>query len=234
MRYPQELREGKLQKRMMRFLADVAWSDGTVVRAHVPNTGSLLGCLEPGQPARLSAASDPARRCPYTLEQLCVGEVWVGVHTHRANPLVGELLQAGTLPSLAGYAEQRAEVPYGRQRSRIDWLLRHPGRADCYVEVKSVTTSLEPGVGLFPDAPSERARKHLDELAWCVSQGWRGVLVFCVQRADVRVVRPAEKIDSAYAAALRRVAQEGVEMLALSVRPEAQQLEFQGLIPVEL
>ncbi|QKE40260.1 MAG: DNA/RNA nuclease SfsA [Ferrovum myxofaciens] len=220
MNYAESLSEGRLLRRYQRFLADIELGDGEVITAHVPNTGSMLGCLELGQGARLSRARDTTRRCPYTLEQIQVGKVWVGVNTHRANALVGEALKRGAIEEVSGYASHRPEVSYGQQRSRIDWLLEDQNSPVCYLEVKSVTTSLEPGIGLFPDAISQRALKHLGELRDCVVQeGARSVLLFCVQRADVHVVHPADAIDPAYGRLLREVMREGVEVLAYGVEP---------------
>ncbi len=232
MNYPTPLLEGVFLRRIQRFLADIQFSDGQIVRAHVPNTGSLLSCLLPGQMARVSCAQDPSRRCPYTLEQLKVGETWVGVNTQRANTLAGEALRAGLWPTLAAYHSWRAEVPYGRQRSRIDWLSTEVGFPDCYVEVKSVTLSQEPGIGGFPDAPSSRARKHLEELEYCIDQGHRAILLYCVQRADVVKVLAAEAIDPAYARALRQAVSRGVEVLALSINPQKNELVIARELPV--
>ncbi|EQD81103.1 Sugar fermentation stimulation protein [mine drainage metagenome] len=173
-----------------------------------------------GKARAVSRARDTTRRCPYTLEQIQVGKVWVGVNTHRANALVGEALKRGAIEEVSGYASHRPEVSYGQQRSRIDWLLEDQNSPVCYLEVKSVTTSLEPGIGLFPDAISQRALKHLGELRDCVVQeGARSVLLFCVQRADVHVVHPADAIDPAYGRLLREVMREGVEVLAYGVEP---------------
>ncbi|NDU86017.1 MAG: DNA/RNA nuclease SfsA [Ferrovum sp.] len=232
--YPEPLIEGVLQRRYQRFLADIDVPDEGTVVAHVPNTGSLLGCLMPGQRARLSRSSDPARRCKFTVEQLQVGEVWVGVNTQRANALVGEALSQGWISRLADYPQRRPEVPYGRQKSRIDWLLQAPGSADCFVEVKSVTTSLGGlGRGIFPDAPSQRALKHLEELIDCVHQGSRGVLVFCVQRADIVEVCPADEIDPAYGAKLRHALAQGVEALAFNTHLSATEIRLNGqLLPI--
>lgn len=233
MRYASPLVEGVLVARRQRFLADVVLPEGQVL-AHVPNTGSLLGCLVSGQAARLSRAADSARRCPFTLEQIKVNDQWVGVHTQRANGLLGELLQAQALPSLASYTLRRSEVPYGTQRSRIDWLLSEPGLPDVYVEIKSVTASLVRGEALFPDAPSARALKHVEELEAQVLHGQRAMLVFCVQRDDVGWVSPADQIDPAYGRALRRSVHHGVEVMALAFHPDHTGLHFTQTLPVRL
>ena len=88
--------------------------------------------------------------------------------------------------------------------------------------MKSVTLSCGGGVAAFPDAVTQRGAKHLRELEAVVEQGARAVLLFCVQLSDVDTVIPADALDPAYGAALRRAAQRGVEVLAwgCSVTPE--------------
>ncbi|MDE2259136.1 MAG: DNA/RNA nuclease SfsA, partial [Betaproteobacteria bacterium] len=152
MEFSRPLIPALLQRRYKRFLADVRLEDGTDLTVHVPNTGSLLGCAEPGLRIGLSDSGNPARKYRYTWEQVNVGRARVGINTHWANQLVGEAIDQGLLGTLSGYAKRRAEVRYGEENSRIDWLLSHPGRPDCYVEVKNVTAAVDQGITVFPDA----------------------------------------------------------------------------------
>ncbi|MCK7492123.1 MAG: DNA/RNA nuclease SfsA [Comamonadaceae bacterium] len=158
--------------------------------AHCPNTGSMLGCAVPGSPVWLSRSDNPGRKYAWTWELVEVPEgAMVGIHTGRSNHLVREAIEGGTLPELAGYDTMRGEVPYGEQRSRIDWLLSGSGRPDCYLEVKNVTAAVRDGVAFFPDAVTARGTKHLQEMTALVRQGRRAVLCFCVQRGDAGEVR---------------------------------------------
>ncbi|MBS0353939.1 MAG: DNA/RNA nuclease SfsA [Proteobacteria bacterium] len=214
MRFPHPLLEGRLVRRYQRFLADVETGAG-LVTAHCPNTGSMLGCKEPGNRVWLSPAENPARKLQWTWELVEVAPgCLVGVHTGRSNALVREAIEAGTLPELAGYPTIRPEVKYG-EGSRIDLLLQGDGRPDCYVEVKNVTAAVEGGVGFFPDAVTTRGAKHLREMSVMVAAGHRAALVYCVQRGDVDEVRPADHIDPAYGQALRDALAQGVEVFAL-------------------
>lgn len=214
MRLP-PLAEGRLIRRYKRFLADVALTDGSVVTAHCPNTGAMLGCQAPGSPVWLSAADRPGRKLAWTWELVeAAPGVKVGIHTGRSNGLVREAVEGHWPPALAGYSDIRAEVAYGRG-SRIDLLLSAPDRPPCYLEVKNVTAAAEGGVALFPDAVTVRGARHLDELAAQVAAGCRAVLVFCVQREDVAEVRPADAIDPHYGRRLRAALAAGVEVLAL-------------------
>ncbi len=173
----------------------------------------MLGYSTPGLTVWASERG-PGGRCAWTWELAEVGDALVGVHPARANALASEAITLQRVPALAGYAEQRREVRYGAEGSRIDLLLRAEGRADCYVEVKSVTAADEYGLGIFPDAVSERGLRHLRELMSVAAAGHRAVLLFCVQRADVLAVRAASEIDPAYARGLRDARAAGVEVLA--------------------
>ena len=87
----------------------------------------------------------------------------------------------------------------------------------CYIEVKNVTASFEPGVAAFPDAVTARGTRHLRELELMVQQGHRGIILFCVQREDISAVRAAHEIDRLYARTLQQVKKNGVEILAYGV-----------------
>lgn len=232
MEFPEPLQPAQLVRRYQRFLADVVLPGGEPLTVHVPNTGSMLGCLTPGSTVWLSDSGNPERRCRFTWEQVAVGAARVGINTHRANALVGEALEAGLLPDLNHYAIKRAEVRYGIEKSRIDWLLTGAGLPDCYLEVKNVTAAVERGVALFPDAVSTRGTKHLRELMGMVREGARAVLVFCVQRDDVTEVRPADQIDPEYGRTLREALQAGVEAYALRATLDERQVRLTHRIPI--
>jgi sugar fermentation stimulation protein A len=233
MRIAQPVLEGRFLRRYKRFFADVELPDGTLVTAHCPNTGSLLGCLKEGSRAVLRDSQDPKRKLRYTLQAIQVGRTLVNVDTSLPNQAVHEAVLDGTLPELAGYDEARREVPYG-QASRIDLLLtRKRSRKLCYVEVKS-TTLAEGRTALFPDAVTTRGRKHLGELTAVAAAGHRAVQLYFVSRSDVRRFTPADAIDPAYGAALRAAAEAGVELLAYCARVRPSSLELTRRLPVEL
>lgn len=215
--FDQPLVEGRLLRRYQRFLADVQLPGGEVITAHTANTGAMTGCAEPGRRVWLSRSDNPKRKYPHTWELIEVRDgVLAGINTQLSNRLVREAIEQGRVPALAGYARIRSEVRYGEERSRIDLLLDSPGderSIPCYVEVKNVTL-VDDGIARFPDAVSVRASKHLRELTSVVRAGQRAVIFFCVQRGDVREVRPADHIDPCYGEALREAVACGVECLA--------------------
>jgi len=231
MKLPHTLVPGRLVRRYKRFLADVELTDGRVVTAHCPNSGSMLGCALPGSPVLLSRSVNPSRRLPYTWELVQVDSVWVGINTALPNRLVREGIERGIVTELQGYGRIRQEVCYGGERSRIDLLLEEPGL--CYVEVKNVTL-VEEGVARFPDAVTTRGQKHLRELMAMIESGARAVNFFVVQHAGARSVAPADAIDPAYGGLLRQAARAGVELLAYQASVTPAEIVLCSPLPVVL
>jgi len=219
MQFRPALVEAVLLRRYKRFLADVRLPDGSTVTAHCTNTGRMTGCCEPGSQVMLSAARE-GRKLPYTWRLIRVGRCWVSVDTAIPNAVVAAALRRRRIPGLAEYDTVSTEVRYGHElRSRIDVLLTDSaGRLPpCYVEVKNVT--LRRGRrALFPDAVSERGRKHLAELAREVDRGHRAVLLPFVARADCHEFGAAADIDPDWATALGEVAEAGVEVMPWRAR----------------
>ncbi|QTF92571.1 DNA/RNA nuclease SfsA [Halomonas sp. BM-2019] len=221
MEYP-ELVPGTLLRRYKRFLAEVCLDDGREVTAHCPNTGSMRAVNVPGCRVWLSSSDNPARKLAWTWELIELPwpdgtRAAASVHTGRANRIVEEALHEGRVPALAGYAELKREakvVLAGGLAARLDFRLDDPMRGTAFVEVKQVTLREADGHGYFPDAVSERGRKHLEVLAALAEQGQRAVLLFCVAHEGIENVAPAAHLDPAYAATLRRAVACGVEVLA--------------------
>ena len=233
MRFEPPLLPARLLRRYKRFLADVELPDGQRTTVHCPNTGAMLGCADPGMDIRLSRATNPERKYPLTWELVeALPGVWVGIHTGRTNGLVREGLEDGTLLELQGYGRIQGEVALG-PGFRVDFVLSGHGRLpDCCLEVKNVTAAVDDGVALFPDAVSERASRHLRELMERVAAGQRAALCFCVQRDDVREVRPADVIDPTYGRTLREAMAAGVEVMAYAARVNPVEARLYRRVPV--
>jgi sugar fermentation stimulation protein A len=221
--------EGRLIKRYKRFLAEAELSDGSIVTAHCPNSGSMKGCAIPGSRVWLSRSENPGRKLPYTWELVEVGGCMIGLNTGLPNRLAREAIENGTVGELQGYPTIRPEVPYG-EHSRIDLLLEGPSRR-CYVEVKNVTL-VEDDRALFPDAVTERGQKHIRELMRVVREGDRGVIFFTVQRRDGVCVSPADLIDPEYGRLLRSALMNGVEALAYRAEVTQQEIRLTERLPV--
>ena len=231
MRYSRPLVEGRLIRRYKRFLADIQLPEG-VVTAACPNTGSLMGCCEAGSRVWLSESDSTTRKYRHTWELVEVGATMVGINTGLPNALVAEAIAAGVIAELRGYGSVRREVPFGEEKSRVDLVLEGEGREPCFVEVKNVTAAAHRGVALFPDCVSDRGSRHLRELARLKAQGLRPVQIYCVQRGDVREVRPADAIDRVYGETLREAIAAGVEVMAYRAEVSASGIRLAERIPV--
>ena len=232
MRFPTPLIRGTLIRREKRFFVFVRLDDGTEVVAHTNNTGTMLGCNTPGSPVWLSPADNPKRKLKWTYELVETDGVLVGINTQVPNRLAVEGIEDGTIVELQGYERVRREVKYG-ENSRVDVLLERGESERCWVEVKNVTL-VENGVALFPDAVTERGRKHLRELSAMVAAGDRAAMLFVVQRSDADSVAPADLIDPKYGAALREAAAAGVEILAYRADVSPDEIVLRTSLPVHL
>ena len=237
MEFESPLIKGTLIKRYKRFLADVTLENGDQITAHTPNTGSMKGCSDPGSTVWLRDTKNPDRKYPLSWEMVeTKPDVLVGINTILSNSLVAEAIENGVVSELQGYDQIRREVKYGEENSRIDLLLsdqnnESENKPDCYVEVKNVTL-VEENIAYFPDAVTKRGSKHLRELQAMVKQGKRAVIFYCIQREDVKEIRPADEIDPEYGQLLREAISSGVEALAYTAKISPQGIELIKHVPV--
>lgn len=237
MRFSPPLIPATLVRRYKRFLADVVLPSGEEITAHVANPGAMTGLAAPGARVWLSKSADPKRKLPYAWEvvevDLGAGIECVGVNTAHPNRIVQAALAADAIPELTGYASIRREVKYG-EGSRIDFLLEHPDKPPCYVEIKNVHLMRTPGLAEFPDSVTTRGARHMHELAAMVRAGNRAVMLFLIQIGSAKRFAPAADIDPAYARALRTAHEVGVEVLAYTTNITPENIEFRTRVPVEL
>ena len=224
---------GILRRRYKRFLADVELEGGQVITAHCPNTGAMTGCADPGARVWLSTSQAKTRKYPHTWELVKTRDGMACVHSALANRVAREAFAAGQVPGFEAYSGIRSEVKYG-QGSRADLLLEGDYGGRVFVEVKSVTLCRDAGWGAFPDAVSERGRKHLQELQSVLAADTRALLFFCVFHNGIRGVSPAGDIDPAYRQALEQAMAAGVEVLAWQTRVTTRGITPAGPLPFAL
>jgi sugar fermentation stimulation protein A len=236
MRFPSPLERGRLVRRYKRFLADVILDSGATVTASCPNTGSMLGLATPGSTVWLSRSDSPTRKYAHTWEMveadLGQGPSLVGINTGHPNRLVAEAIEAGRIEKLAGYPSLRREVKYG-EASRIDILLEDASKGRCYVEIKNVHLMRRAGLAEFPDCATARGVKHLRELAQMVAQGHRAVMLFLIQRTDVKRFALAGDLDPAYSDAFREASAAGVEAMAFSCRLSPEEITLDKAVRID-
>lgn len=202
-------------RRVKRFTVETV-KDGETVLAHCNDTGAMTGLLREGSPVLLSPATNPDRKLPYSLERVYVATgnkpgVWVGVNSRAPNVLLKRAFERGLLPFASGYANFRSEVTRGS--SRLDALITAPARPPLWVECKSAALA-RGELCLFPDAPSQRARKHLLELMAAAQNGDRAAMFYLVRQPNARAFCPAADIDPEYAKLFYAARNAGVEIYA--------------------
>lgn len=221
--------DGTFQERPNRYLARVI-VDGREVPAHVPDPGRLPGLMIPGRRVRLIHNPGPQRKTDYSLVLVRHGRIWVCVYPVFANALVRDALERDELEAFKGFDAFDREVKNGK--SRFDFRLRY-GRGECFIEVKSVSC-VESTVGKFPDAPTERGRRHLEELIELKRKGYRAAVVFVSQRSDTRSITAYDAIDPAFGDTLRRARQAGVELYGYNCRVTASAVSLNRPVEVVL
>lgn len=233
MRYPTPLRECRLVQRYDRFVADVALADGEVVASHCVNPGRMEGLVRPGARAWVSPVPpESPRKLRWTLELVEIDGLIVGTNTQIPNALAEMLVRARLVPGLKRWQRLEREVRYG-EGSRIDLLL-HGARTEHFVEVKNCHLVYPDGCAYFPDSVSERAAKHLRELAALVDRRRRATVLFVLQRSDGRRLRPSRLHDPAFADAALAAAAAGVRFRAAQVEPSPEGFRFLRILPVDL
>ena len=230
--FKRPLLKGKLIARYKRFFADVELDTGEIITAHCPNTGKMTGCAEPGFTAWVQPNDDPKRKLKYTLELVQnTQEEWIGVNTHRANNIVKVALQQGLIASLPNISDIACEVKYGKEQSKIDFLLTHTDDSLTYLEVKSVTLQApQSSLGYFPDTISTRAHKHCRELMHVLDAPsnlpQRAVMLYLVQHTGISQVSPATHIDPTYAQLVAEAKSLGVEFLAYNCKMDQENIHI--------
>ena len=225
MRYS-DMVSGTFLERPNRFIAHVQ-IDERVEVCHVKNTGRCRELLVPGAQVWCQKASNENRKTKFDLICVRKGERLINMDSMAPNTAAGEWLLTGGL----GRVEKlRPETFYGD--SRFDFSFELDGRP-CFMEVKGVTLE-EDGVCAFPDAPTVRGVKHLYGLAQAAKEGYGAYVLFVIQMANVRCLKPNEATDPAFARALREAAEAGVKVLAMDCCVTENQMTIYAPVPVQL
>ena len=223
------LKEAVFLTRDNRFRATVEL-DGRRVWAYLPNSGRLEELLSPGRRVLLRPAAALGRKTAYDLLLVDLEGVLVSADARLPNLLVEEALREGSLSPFQRYEDIQREVKHGG--SRLDFALETGGRS-CLIEVKSVTL-VRKGLALFPDAPTLRGRRHVEELRRAVAEGKRAAIIFVVQRGDAETFAPNDEADPAFGRALRRAVGEGVEVHAYACRVSRREVRLDHPLKVRI
>ena len=226
MRY-HDVREARFLSRPNRFIAHVEL-DGEEEVVHVKNTGRCRELLIPGARVWLEEGKNPDRKTRWDLIAVLKGNRLINMDSQVPNQVAREWLEAGGLFPRA----DRIQPEYTYGNSRFDLYAEAEGRK-ILMEVKGVTLE-EEGVVRFPDAPSQRAVKHLEELVRAREEGYETYVFFVIQMKDVKYFTPNRETHPEFAQALERAAAAGVKILAYDCRVEPDRLEAADPVPVVL
>lgn len=224
MNYPNVV-PGIFRSRPNRFIAQVD-IDGQQETVHVKNTGRCKELLVPGARVYLQDCQSPARKTRYDLIAVEKGDLLINMDSQAPNRVAAEYLPR-RFPDLQLL---RPETVYGN--SRFDFYLE-TAREKWFVEVKGVTLE-ENGIARFPDAPTLRGTKHMEELIACQQDGYRAMALFILQMPGMRCFCPNDATDPKFSAALRHAAASGVELLAVDCNVTPDSLTVCNPVPIRL
>ncbi len=214
MQLPNSLKPGILVRRYKRFLADIDFN-GKIITVHCPNPGSMIGLSSPGLKVWCSFSNDKKRKYPYTLEIIEVENNLVGINTLLPNKIVKEALINKKIPSLKSYDQIFSEFKFNKG-TRFDFMLKGKNLPPVIIEVKNVhmcrKKNSQDKVAEFPDSITSRGSKHLMELSNAISQGYRAIMLYVIQRGDCKKFSIADDIDPEYAKNFLLSQKNGVEV----------------------
>lgn len=216
--------KARFLRRPNRFVAEVEL-DGQLVTVHVKNTGRCAELLIPGCTVYLEKSKNPNRKTPYDLVAVEKNTLLINMDSAAPNQTVQEWLRAGGL----GQLEQlRAEYTMGS--SRFDFYGVREGQP-FLMEVKGCTLE-ENGIARFPDAPTLRGLKHVQELTHLAQQGWDCYVMLVIQMKGIRQFVPNWGTHREFGLALQQAAEAGVKILAYDCKVTPETMELDAPIPL--
>lgn len=214
-------------ERPNRFIAYVEQAGKREI-CHVKNTGRCRELLLPGAELYVQRSDNPNRKTALDLIVVRKGNELVNMDSQAPNRVVEEWLRAGNLCGPDAFV--KPECKYGN--SRFDFYIED-GERKLFMEVKGVTLE-EDGIARFPDAPTERGVKHIQELMECRKAGYEAYLFFVIQMKGVHVLEPNDRTHPAFGETLREAAKAGVQVLAYDCLVKPDELVIDRQIEVRL
>ena len=219
----EKMEPGLFLRRCNRFTAEVE-INGHPVLCHVKNTGRCRELLQPGVRVWCQHNQSPNRKTAYTLITVEKGRMLVNLDSTAPNTIAQQWLQDGALQA----SDIRREVQFGQSRLDVSFV---SGGKQCLMEVKGVTLERN-GEAIFPDAPTERGARHVQELIHAAQAGYGAYLLFVAAMQEVSCVRPNWQTDPTFSGLLEQAQQAGVTLLGLRCTVTSDSLEALDLIPV--
>jgi sugar fermentation stimulation protein A len=229
MKFKEQLLQGTLIKRYKRFFADINYKNNTII-AHCPNTGSMDGLLAKGNKVFFSKSDNPKRKLKYTLEIIKSANSLIGINTLITNKIVLEALKKKRIKELNRFTEIQSEVKFN-DHTRFDFLVSNSS-AKCFLEVKNVTLKRNKHIAEFPDSPTSRGLKHLNELCIAKKNGYMSYVLFLIQRTDCNSFKIAGDIDNEYLLGFKKALKLGVKMLCYDCKLSNEEIKLNKQIKI--
>ena len=229
MKFTKALIKGKFVKRYKRFFADVKVNK-SIITAHCPNTGSMMGLLDENNDAWVSRNDDPKRKLKFTLEILKSRNNLIGVNTHLANKLVLEGLQNNSFIEFKNLEKIQSEVFYNKE-TRFDFLVDKKNQKS-FIEVKNVTLIRDNKNSEFPDAVTTRGSKHIKTLVEASKKGYNCYVLFLVQISNCKYFKIAKDIDNEYYENYKNAKNVGVNFIAYNCKIGSKEIKIDKKVKI--
>ena len=226
--------KGTFLARPNRFIAEVS-VNGEKERAHVKNTGRCRELLVPGVEIYLQdfGENPEGRKTRYSLYGVKKGNLLINMDSQAPNRVAEEAFRSGRIipPGMSKLTTIKREKTFGN--SRFDFYLEDEQGQKGWLEVKGVTLE-DNGIVRFPDAPTERGVKHVNELIDAAEEGYRAFILFVIQMDGIKEFRPNDVTHKAFGDALRKAEKKGVSVMAYDCHVTEDTLEINKTVPVKL
>lgn len=219
------IKSGRFISRPNRFIANIE-IDGEICVCHVKNTGRCAELLLPGAHVFVQCCDNPNRKTKYDLIAVYKGERLINIDSQAPNKVFGEWIES----YFKNVTYVKPEAKY--KNSRFDFYIEADERK-IFAEVKGVTLEND-GEVKFPDAPTVRGVKHLNELSDCISEGFEAYVFFIVQMKDVKYFSPNRKTHPEFAAALEKALENGVNVCCVDCNVSPDSLTVGDFVPVKI
>ena len=225
MKFTSTLIKGKLISRYKRFFVDIKVNN-SILTAHCPNTGSMMGLLDKGNDAWVTKNNNPNRKLKFTLEMIKVNKKLVGVNTHRANRIVEHGLKNKLIKEFKLIKKIVSEFKYSDD-TRFDFLCDKN-----IIEVKNVTLLRNKNLAEFPDAVTSRGSKHLIKLINSIEKNYKPYVLFLTQIQGINNFRIAKDIDNNYYQNYKIAKKAGVKFLAYRCSLNSKEIKIEKKINI--
>ena len=221
--------EARFVDRPNRFITRVEYN-GDILSSHLPDPGRLKELLKPGARILLKKEIGAHRKTMFSTQAVYDGDILISLNTLLPNQYTAYLLDNGKIDFLKDWEINKKEIIYGKHR--FDFQLKK-GNEMMYLEVKSVTM-VENEIAKFPDAITERGKKHVECLGSLAKKGIRAMVLFVVQRHDAVLFQPKWSRDPKFGSSLYKAWRRGLDVRVIHMKMTINKIHYLGELPYKL